>query len=103
MTAARRLPIGPLLRLALNSYGVDALNVDGDGRRVGAQLDDRALAVILNVNPDSLGRWRRRGWIGEPQADAVAAELGLHGSTIWPDEWLADIDVDALELDLEDA
>lgn len=85
----RRLPIDPLLELVTARYG----QAGPDGRPT---IDDRAAAVYLNVNSDSLGRWRRRGWIGEAQADTAAIALGEHGAIIWPDEWLADVDVEAL-------
>lgn len=90
---ARRLPIGPLLEAGLR-YGT--ARPDGT-----VELDDVAMAVILNVNSDSLGRWRRRGWVAEDRADHVATMLGRHPADLWPDEWLADVDVDAVE-DLTD-
>lgn len=89
----RRLPIEPLLELALARYATWAVS-DDPTVASALELDDVALAVYLNVNSDSLGRWRRRGWIGEPQAEAAAFELGYHPVTVWPVDWFADLELE---------
>lgn len=91
-SSPRRLPIAPLLELVTARYG----ELDDNGT---LGIDDTVAAVYLNVNSDSLGRWRRRGWIGEPQADQATQALGEHPLAIWPAEWLADVDLAELELE----
>lgn len=68
----RRLPIEPLVALL--------------ERRHGGTLSDAEAGNLLGVNPDSFGRWRRRGWVREREADALGAELVGHPCLIWP-EW----------------
>ena len=75
------------------------------GRFAGeAGLTDEEAATALRCNPDSFGRWRRRGYVTDAIADQVAAELVGHPSMVWPTwwagagDWTPPVDVDAGQL-----
>lgn len=67
MNRSDRLPFAP----------VDALKGD---------IDDGTLAEKVGVDRKTIVRWRRHG-VTWDNADRLAARLGWHAETLWPDEW----------------
>lgn len=77
-----RLPIDPLVAYIERRFGplFTTTNVLGD-------LTNDDVGAILGVNPESFGRWRRRGWVEERIAERIALDLVGHPSMLWPVEY----------------
>lgn len=90
MTAppARRYPMADLERHLAARGLVARAAVTGPGATDAGVTDDD-IAEILGVSSDCYGRWRRRGWIGEPQADRCTIAIGLNLGLVWPDIYYA--------------
>ena len=57
-----------------------------------AEHDDKTVALMLNVNRVTVGKWRREPQlISEWYADELAIGLGMHPIEIWPD-WLDEVE-----------
>jgi hypothetical protein len=80
LAAGRRFPWQPVEAFLRGSVRPE---IGPDGHLVA--FTDRLLAQHLKVHGQTVGRWRRAGWLSERQADEIAVALGLNPLNLWPD------------------
>jgi len=80
------LPFGPL-----EAHAVAYLTPRGHHQTRGVNRTTHAIADLLQVDRHTIYRWRHNG-LTINQADTLAIRLGHHPTTIWGDQWWADIE-----------